>query len=291
MAQNLGQVNLQAASAHARDVVALSSHLLQFGFLPLHSQSGYFIYVHPHHHNNAYIIMSPFQNSLYMISVVSPSTSYQSQNNYQDLAPTYSTPIGAEGYYHYNSNPSFTPSRRTNNARWEAYHQDHDSVHDFINIGPRGRATARAPSFVTLPNQDHIMDNQIHNVELMEQGNQYVQESNDGYFRDYDSDWNTEEEEALIMDAIQLLGRQNPTTHYNGVGLSEGVISMCLKTRNGDEHDKSEICTVCQDDLCQEDEMVGVLDCGHEYHAKCIKQWLQEKNICPLCKTIALPYR
>ncbi|KAI3955169.1 hypothetical protein MKX01_034198 [Papaver californicum] len=36
-------------------------------------------------------------------------------------------------------------------------------------------------------------------------------------------------------------------------------------------------------------EIVGILDCGHEYHRDCISQWLLEKNVCAICKRRALP--
>nr|CAB3460339.1 unnamed protein product [Digitaria exilis] len=32
---------------------------------------------------------------------------------------------------------------------------------------------------------------------------------------------------------------------------------------------------------------VGKLKCGHDYHADCIKKWLQVKNVCPICKASA----
>ncbi|GJN18126.1 hypothetical protein PR202_gb05253 [Eleusine coracana subsp. coracana] len=38
----------------------------------------------------------------------------------------------------------------------------------------------------------------------------------------------------------------------------------------------------------QDKDCVGILDCGHRYHAECVKQWLTVKNICPICKTTAL---
>lgn len=34
---------------------------------------------------------------------------------------------------------------------------------------------------------------------------------------------------------------------------------------------------------------LGALDCGHDFHTSCIKQWLKQKNLCPICKTTALP--
>ncbi|KAK3195814.1 hypothetical protein Dsin_027124 [Dipteronia sinensis] len=34
---------------------------------------------------------------------------------------------------------------------------------------------------------------------------------------------------------------------------------------------------------------LGTLDCGHDFHRDCIKQWLMQKNLCPKCKKTALP--
>lgn len=35
-------------------------------------------------------------------------------------------------------------------------------------------------------------------------------------------------------------------------------------------------------------ETIGTLNCGHDFHSNCIKQWLLKKNVCPICKTVAL---
>ncbi|KAJ8753699.1 hypothetical protein K2173_026375 [Erythroxylum novogranatense] len=43
-------------------------------------------------------------------------------------------------------------------------------------------------------------------------------------------------------------------------------------------------CSVCQDEYEADDEL-GKLDCGHSYHIQCIKQWLEQKNTCPVCKS------
>ncbi|KAL0416899.1 UNVERIFIED_CONTAM: putative E3 ubiquitin-protein ligase HIP1 [Sesamum latifolium] len=99
-----------------------------------------------------------------------------------------------------------------------------------------------------------------------------------------------QEDETLILDIGTAPGREN--AERDG-GLSERLILKYLKTRDcrrGEVSNDGEakMCVVCQDDLCQENTRIGVLDCGHEYHASCIRQWLQQKNTCPLCKTIAL---
>jgi len=41
-----------------------------------------------------------------------------------------------------------------------------------------------------------------------------------------------------------------------------------------------------QEEYEAEDE-VGRLECGHAYHLHCIKQWLAQKNACPVCKAEA----
>ena len=41
-----------------------------------------------------------------------------------------------------------------------------------------------------------------------------------------------------------------------------------------------------QEEFVEEDEL-GRLDCGHGYHSVCIKQWLVQKNECPICKSSA----
>jgi len=38
---------------------------------------------------------------------------------------------------------------------------------------------------------------------------------------------------------------------------------------------------ISQDEYKNKEE-IGILQCGHEYHADCIRRWLKEKNVCPL---------
>ncbi|KAL3624656.1 hypothetical protein CASFOL_031324 [Castilleja foliolosa] len=74
-----------------------------------------------------------------------------------------------------------------------------------------------------------------------------------------------------------------------GDGLSEETIATHLKTSNSPKKE-GELCAVCLDDLSRFDKksIIGSLDCGHEYHEGCIKQWLTRKNCCPLCKATGI---
>ncbi|KHG18563.1 E3 ubiquitin ligase BIG BROTHER -like protein [Gossypium arboreum] len=83
-------------------------------------------------------------------------------------------------------------------------------------------------------------------------------------------------------------------------GLSEEMIRRKLKTRsystfatniNLEEaapvEQEPDFCTICQEDY-KNQEKIGTLDCGHEYHASCLRKWLLLKNVCPICKSEAL---
>ncbi|KAK6938664.1 Zinc finger, RING-type [Dillenia turbinata] len=75
-------------------------------------------------------------------------------------------------------------------------------------------------------------------------------------------------------------------------GLSEETIWKHLKQRKHlavviNAQSEEEPCCICQVEY-NNGENLGTLDCGHDFHAECIKQWLTHKNICPICKTTGL---
>ncbi|KAL3634157.1 hypothetical protein CASFOL_021211 [Castilleja foliolosa] len=72
-------------------------------------------------------------------------------------------------------------------------------------------------------------------------------------------------------------------------GLSEETIMSRLKqhkyiTKNESE---TEPCSICREEYT-DGENLGTLECGHDFHKDCIKQWLMHKNLCPICKTAGL---
>ncbi|XP_054818560.1 probable E3 ubiquitin-protein ligase RHG1A isoform X1 [Prosopis cineraria] len=74
-------------------------------------------------------------------------------------------------------------------------------------------------------------------------------------------------------------------------GLSEETVLKLMKRRKYSVEEGSqceaEPCCICQEEFDNGDD-VGTLDCGHDYHTNCIKQWLMQKNLCPICKTTGL---
>ncbi|XP_020672193.1 probable E3 ubiquitin-protein ligase HIP1 isoform X1 [Dendrobium catenatum] len=80
---------------------------------------------------------------------------------------------------------------------------------------------------------------------------------------------------------------------YVNTGLCEQTILKCLKQRKYSPSKQEvasleqEPCCICREDY-SEGEDIGTLNCRHDFHTACIKQWLMIKNLCPICKTTAL---
>ncbi|KAJ3676904.1 hypothetical protein LUZ60_002628 [Juncus effusus] len=91
------------------------------------------------------------------------------------------------------------------------------------------------------------------------------------------------------MSYEELLALEERIGNVN-TGLNEESIKKLLKqfkytSINFDTYE--EPCCICQEEY-NEGEDLGRLDCGHDFHSPCIKQWLLHKNLCPICKSTAL---
>ncbi|KAL8554537.1 hypothetical protein ACS0TY_002650 [Phlomoides rotata] len=91
------------------------------------------------------------------------------------------------------------------------------------------------------------------------------------------------------MSYEELLALEERIGSVN-TGLSEEKIRGSMKQRKFEAirvFQNLEPCCICQEDYVTGED-IGILDCGHEFHTRCIKQWLTLKNLCPICKTTAL---
>ncbi|KAK6160677.1 hypothetical protein DH2020_004058 [Rehmannia glutinosa] len=75
-------------------------------------------------------------------------------------------------------------------------------------------------------------------------------------------------------------------------GLSEETILSRLKQKiyvdsKAQDQVETEPCSICREEY-NDGEDLGTLECGHDFHKECIKQWLLQKNLCPICKTTGL---
>lgn len=81
---------------------------------------------------------------------------------------------------------------------------------------------------------------------------------------------------------------------------NDDVVLKCLKIRTHHSIAKEdgvdstvvvdveqETCAICQSEY-EDQESIGKLQCGHEYHTDCIKQWLLRKKDCPMCRASVL---
>ncbi|GKU94758.1 hypothetical protein SLEP1_g8204 [Rubroshorea leprosula] len=108
----------------------------------------------------------------------------------------------------------------------------------------------------------------------------------------------TERRRRFINEELNALGEQlgiiaNEVEQIQVVeyGLTEDTIMAHLTREThhpaaagAEEH---RVCSICQDEYAEGD-LLGKLDCMHDYHFDCIKQWLLRKNSCPMCRHRAL---
>nr|CAD1823438.1 unnamed protein product [Ananas comosus var. bracteatus] len=101
-------------------------------------------------------------------------------------------------------------------------------------------------------------------------------------------DWRLDVDSMTYEELLELEDRIG----YVSTGLREDEIVRSLRKVKPSAFDTSPLpfssgterkCSICQEEYEEEDEM-GRLGCGHTFHVYCIKQWLSQKNACPVCK-------
>ncbi|KAK4399979.1 putative E3 ubiquitin-protein ligase HIP1 [Sesamum angolense] len=97
-------------------------------------------------------------------------------------------------------------------------------------------------------------------------------------------DWRLNVDDMSYEELLDL----SDTIGYVGSGLREEEISRCLRRFKQFNPEKDWKCSICQEKYRRDGDVV-TLDCGHHHHVRCIKQWLLQKNDCPVCKSPALP--
>ncbi|XP_018328289.1 RING finger protein 44-like [Agrilus planipennis] len=94
----------------------------------------------------------------------------------------------------------------------------------------------------------------------------------------------TENYEALL-NLAERLGEAKPR------GLAKLEIEQLLSYKfNADTHQGDQTsCVVCMCDF-EARQLLRVLPCSHEFHAKCIDKWLRSNRTCPICRGNASEY-
>lgn len=65
--------------------------------------------------------------------------------------------------------------------------------------------------------------------------------------------------------------------------LKKPLFSTMSKYVVAQQNDSEEECTICLDSL-EKNNSVATLECGHEFHNCCIKDWMKIKKTCPICR-------
>ncbi|XP_075656141.1 E3 ubiquitin-protein ligase MBR2-like isoform X2 [Castanea sativa] len=111
---------------------------------------------------------------------------------------------------------------------------------------------------------------------------------------------------AEVLNALALVRRGVTFRFRELLGLEEQIGNVCtglsdkaiLANLRWQKYEpialgspvENESCCICQEEYVHGDGL-GKLDCGHDFHHACIKQWLVQKNSCPICKKTALAVR
>ncbi|MFS8001114.1 putative transcription factor C2H2 family [Helianthus anomalus] len=148
--------------------------------------------------------------------------------------------------------------------------------------------------------QPYVDDVAILNTMWLNQEQPYFQNQNyvpyqtppleeTSFFNTYDS---LTLDETLIMQEIEeeiyaLQGLVAAGTSGAG-GLSEEEISERLHVYSSQgKMSEVDACCICLGEY-EKKEKMGRLECGHRFHAECIRRWLLSKNVCPMCRSTAL---
>ncbi|KAM3378242.1 hypothetical protein P3S68_010655 [Capsicum galapagoense] len=155
---------------------------------------------------------------------------------------------------------------------------------DYID-DPHGRFNQPAGEFV---------DDIYHTTESESSDEDYDTTESEFSDEDYDTTGSgftdDDNDRAFLIELLQLLVAHMVERNDHGEEAAEETIANMMKTRTHcSTDDGGETCAIC---LCEyeNDETIGTLECQHEYHASCIKQWLLKgKTSCPLCRSSVLP--
>ncbi|KAL3525583.1 hypothetical protein ACH5RR_013955 [Cinchona calisaya] len=108
---------------------------------------------------------------------------------------------------------------------------------------------------------------------------------------------------SMIAEGMKIMAVQFLTRGSIKAGLTETAILRRLKTRAfvpttiglsskgsaGSIQKQQEDCSICLHEYKRVDSIAtDLFFCKHEFHAECLKEWLLQKNTCPMCRSVAL---
>ncbi|KAK3095722.1 hypothetical protein FSP39_018067 [Pinctada imbricata] len=104
------------------------------------------------------------------------------------------------------------------------------------------------------------------------------------YGRDFHDDATEVENYEALLNLAERLGEAKPK------GLTKAEIEQLPAYRFNKETHHSDMdqtsCVVCMCDF-ENRQLLRVLPCSHEFHAKCVDKWLKTNRTCPICRADA----
>ncbi|CAD8066535.1 unnamed protein product [Paramecium sonneborni] len=149
--------------------------------------------------------------------------------------------------YNLNQNKLSLIQYQKNQLHEEIFHLNKQHI-QIRNIGPQ----IQVQQFFNVPNVQFLYDNDDDDDE---------DDYENQYYQNQDPE-NEERRQPQPMSSSEI--KQIPTSKYK-------------------PNQKNLNCVVCMLDF-KKSENVKILDCLHQFHAKCIDQWLKQKGECPICR-------
>jgi hypothetical protein len=88
----------------------------------------------------------------------------------------------------------------------------------------------------------------------------------------------------IVLEPERLISNQNSNPFIVSIEMENYEYNKDQETGNFETNFSShKCCCICKDDF-KDKELISKLQCGHEYHEKCIGIWIYTKPQCPLCK-------
>ncbi|XP_059277818.1 E3 ubiquitin ligase BIG BROTHER-related-like [Lycium ferocissimum] len=100
-----------------------------------------------------------------------------------------------------------------------------------------------------------------------------------------------EEEEEFEELEVDISENMETRTEFANYEMSEYLETRTYHAPAMDRDlniEKEQECGICLLEYKDED-TIGTLRCGHEFHTECINKWLQRKKTCPICRAPVLP--
>ena len=74
---------------------------------------------------------------------------------------------------------------------------------------------------------------------------------------------------------------ESPRINY----ISFSELNSLEHEENYKENTSNVVCSICIEEY-KYNEILSVMPCNHKFHEKCLKDWLQKSNVCPLCNNV-----